>query len=337
VRAVFAYPNPRRAYAAEVARGEAPDSQLLGQNHLVEHGIDARIHDSLLSAAPRPVAGLAWRAREVVVPFELGRADVLLTGQANVLPLVARARRLPTVVVNYGLSQQYRRASTARRRLLRASFRSASRIVCFGATQSDELASLAAVETIPFGVDERWFAPRPEPHGEPRVLTAGKDLARDFSTFAAALAGLDVEADLVALPRNLDGVVLTRNVHARQVSILDLREMYARAACVVVPQRGDGYEYGADGGLTVLLEAMAMGRPVVATSRALVREYVDDGVEALLVPPEDPAALRDAVARVLGDREFASSLGRRARERVERMYTSRGYAAALAPVLRSVV
>jgi glycosyltransferase involved in cell wall biosynthesis len=82
---------------------------------------------------------------------------------------------------------------------------------------------------------------------------------------------------------------------------------------------------------------MSMGRPVVASERAILRDYVEDGVDALLVPPEDPTALREAIERVLGDRDLAESLGAAARRRVQRAHTSSGFAAKLAPVLRSVV
>jgi glycosyltransferase involved in cell wall biosynthesis len=344
VRAVFVYPNPRRSYSDQVAKEEAPDSPLLGQNHLELHGIDARIHDPLLSrlSLPGPLARAAWIAREPLLPLELGRADVLFTGLANVLPLAARLRRLPTVVLNYGLNQIYRRSGRERRRLLRASLGAAGRVVCFGSTQRDELVGLGVVAderavALPFGIDERWFTPRVRPPGEPVVLAVGKDLARDYATFAAALGRIDARAEVVALPRNLVGVDLPLNAVARQLDIGDLRERYAQSAVVVVPQRRADFEHGADGGLTVLLEAMAMGRPVVASDRPLVREYVDDGVEALLVPPEDPEALRAAIEQLLGDAERAGAMGAAGRARVERAHTTRAFAAGLAPVLRSVV
>ena len=60
----------------------------------------------------------------------------------------------------------------------------------------------------------------------------------------------------------------------------------------------------------VLVEAMAAGVPVVCTDIHGYREVVRDGVEGLLVPPNDPAALADAIARVLGDAALASA-GRR--------------------------
>jgi glycosyltransferase involved in cell wall biosynthesis len=345
MRATFVYANPRRAYAEDVRRGEAPDSQLLGANLLGAHGISVTIHDPLLSRVELPglLARSAWTLREVVLPLELRRTDVVVTGLATLFPLFARCRRFRTVVLNYGLNQIYRRASASRRALIRASLAGTAQIVCFGRSQRDELLALGmsaedTVVTVPLGVDERWFAPVPEePAARPFVLTVGKDLGRDFATFGAAVDGIDARVEVIALPRNLVGVTLPANALARQVGIKELRDLYAKSSCVVVPQRREAYALGADGGITVLLEAMAMGKPIVASDRAILRDYVDDGVEALLVPPEDPVALRAAIDRVLDDPGLARSLGLAARARVERTHTSRDFAARLAPVLRAVV
>jgi len=57
-------------------------------------------------------------------------------------------------------------------------------------------------------------------------------------------------------------------------------------------------------------ESLAVGRPVVATDVGGNRELVRDGETGLLVPPEDPDALADAIARLLDDRELASRLAR---------------------------
>ena len=63
-------------------------------------------------------------------------------------------------------------------------------------------------------------------------------------------------------------------------------------------------------------EAMALGRPVVASAAGGNPELVEDGKSGLLVAPRDPAALAAAVERLLGDPALASRLGRAARERV---------------------
>jgi len=57
-------------------------------------------------------------------------------------------------------------------------------------------------------------------------------------------------------------------------------------------------------------ESLAIGRPVVATDVGGNRELVRDGETGLLVPPEDPDALADAIARLLDDRELAGRLAR---------------------------
>lgn len=65
-----------------------------------------------------------------------------------------------------------------------------------------------------------------------------------------------------------------------------------------------------------IMEAMALAVPVVATGAGGVPELVRDGVDGLLVPPEAPAALADAVERIARDGALAERLARSARERV---------------------
>ena len=118
------------------------------------------------------------------------------------------------------------------------------------------------------------------------MLTVGKDLARDYATFAEAMRSVDADPILVAHPRNLEGVDLPRERRScAAASPSPSSATSTPAACVVVPQRRDDYVYGSEGGgLTAVLEAMAMGRPVVASERPMLHDYVDDGVDALLVP-----------------------------------------------------
>jgi type III pantothenate kinase len=59
----------------------------------------------------------------------------------------------------------------------------------------------------------------------------------------------------------------------------------------------------------VLFEAMASSTAVVATNTGGTPEIVRDGVEGLLVPPRDPAALADAIGRLLADAALRARLG----------------------------
>jgi len=71
----------------------------------------------------------------------------------------------------------------------------------------------------------------------------------------------------------------------------------------------------------VVLEAMAAGRPVVATPVGGTPEVVSDGETGLLVPPRDPQALAAALRRVLEDRGLAERLAAAGRRRVEEHFT----------------
>jgi glycosyltransferase involved in cell wall biosynthesis len=71
----------------------------------------------------------------------------------------------------------------------------------------------------------------------------------------------------------------------------------------------------------VLLEAMAAGRPIVASRVATIPEVVLDGETGLLVPAGNPVALADALARLAGSPELARQLGEAGRERVRRDFS----------------
>jgi glycosyltransferase involved in cell wall biosynthesis len=71
----------------------------------------------------------------------------------------------------------------------------------------------------------------------------------------------------------------------------------------------------------VVLEAMASGKPVVATSVDGTVEAVVDGETGYLVQPTDVEALQKALLRLLGDRELARKMGKKGRERVEQIFS----------------
>jgi glycosyltransferase involved in cell wall biosynthesis len=107
-------------------------------------------------------------------------------------------------------------------------------------------------------------------------------------------------------------------------------ELHSAATVVACPSYSEAYCYAA-------AEAMAMGRPVVASAVGGLRDLVDDGHTGLLVPPGDDAALAGALAKVLEDPSVAHAMGQAARERFEREFSEPVLASRLVDHVRGVI
>ena len=147
---------------------------------------------------------------------------------------------------------------------------------------------------------------RPEraPHNEGYVLSIGRTL-RDWSTLLRAAPRFKAPLRLVAgrddrLPEPIPPAVQL----FRDIPLEAGRDLMRRAAVVVVPllpaERSTGQ--------VVLFEAMAMGKPVVATRATGTVDYVRDGENGLLVEPGDVSELADAVNRLLDNPDLAQRL-----------------------------
>jgi glycosyltransferase involved in cell wall biosynthesis len=232
-------------------------------------------------------------------------ADLL---HAHWLPsgwVAARTGR-PYVVQVWGTDVELvRRAPGLARRVLRG-----ARLVIAASTALAESArALGAtkVEVIPSGVDV------PPEVGEeaspPEVLYAGRlSPEKGVEELVEATRGLNL---VVAG----DGPLRSRVPQARGfVPHEELQQLYARAAVVACPSRREGFG-------VACLEAMAHGRPVVATGVGGLRDLVVDGESGLVVPTRDPVALRAALDRLLGDPGLRRRLGSGGRERAQEHFS----------------
>lgn len=124
-----------------------------------------------------------------------------------------------------------------------------------------------------------------------------------------------------------------RDLGADHVHLLgprsDARAILALLKVFVIPSRFEGLPM-------VLLEALALGVPVVATSVGGIPEVITDRKTGLLVPSEDPAALADAIEEVLQNEDLARDLALRGREHVENNFRADAAAAGLLSVYRRV-
>jgi phosphatidylinositol alpha-1,6-mannosyltransferase len=94
------------------------------------------------------------------------------------------------------------------------------------------------------------------------------------------------------------------------------------------PSKGDVEGFG-----IVYLEASAAGRPVVAGRSGGVEDAVEDGVSGILIDPEDPGALVEALSRLLRDPDLRRRMARAGRERVVTRFSQESGVAAFTEVL----
>jgi glycosyltransferase involved in cell wall biosynthesis len=94
----------------------------------------------------------------------------------------------------------------------------------------------------------------------------------------------------------------------------ELPALYERASVVAVPSHREGFG-------VACAEAMAHGRPVVASAVGGLLDLVVDGETGLLVPPRDVEALRAALERLLGDADLRRRLGDAGRARIRERFT----------------
>jgi glycosyltransferase involved in cell wall biosynthesis len=81
-----------------------------------------------------------------------------------------------------------------------------------------------------------------------------------------------------------------------------------------LPSRGEGLSNS-------LLEAMAMGIPVIASSVSGTPDVIDDGEDGLLIPPDSAASLAAAMSTIIHHPGQAEILGQNARRKVERSFS----------------
>jgi glycosyltransferase involved in cell wall biosynthesis len=157
-----------------------------------------------------------------------------------------------------------------------------------------------AVRVIPSGI--RMPETVAEPDDPPHVLYVGR-LSEEKGVRELVVAARDLPLVVVGDGPLRDDVPQTVGF----VPPIEVGRYYERAAVVVVPSRREGY------GMTAR-EAMAYGRPVVATAVGGLVDAVEDGVSGVLVPPGDAGALRGALVRLLDDPDLRRTLGTRARQ-----------------------
>jgi glycosyltransferase involved in cell wall biosynthesis len=206
------------------------------------------------------------------------------------------------------------------------------------------------VEVVPYGLDAEAFARSAHPgkfrkeigaRAEPLAGFVGRlTRQKGVDVLLRAFARVEKEIPSARLVLAGDGperkslVALARSLGLRRVAFLGWRsnaaDVLADVDLLAMPSRWEGF------GL-VALEAMALGKPVVASNVSALPEIVVPGETGLLVPREGAAELADALQVLLSDRERAERMGRAGRARAKKEFTVKGMAQRTAEIYRDLL
>ncbi len=306
------------------------------------------VHRAGISRGPGPAATVAYVGLAARIVSGLGNRVAVAHAHQMLSPasaaLVSRAvRGLPFVVTAHAsgsigeIAHLSRQGALGRIRLA-ALARLASAFVAVSAPIRDELIDAGIpdrrIRRIPNGVDTRRFAPadpaerarlramlglpggpvaiysgRLAPEKGPDVLLDAWAEARRLSV-AGTLCLVGEGPDLAALRARAVRLGVAGSVRFPG-ACTDVAAWLRAADAFVLPSRAEGLS-------VALIEAMACGLPVVATDVGGTRDAAGEG--ALLVPPERPAEIAEALAAVLAGGERARALGEAGRARAVERY-----------------
>ncbi|HWH75896.1 MAG TPA: glycosyltransferase family 4 protein [Candidatus Binatus sp.] len=230
--------------------------------------------------------------------------------------------------------------------LVRVLWRRANRVLCISYAVRDWMVGKGMpadkLKVIHYGIESRPFA-RPhidlrakwqlrghriigslgrlEPRkGHQYLIEAMPELCRKIPDARLLIAGHDPEDYGKALQKLAGKLNVADKVH-----LLGFQEDVASFLHAI-----DVFAFAttSEGFGQVLVEAMAAGKPVVASNLAPLTEIAEDKNTALLVDPANPAAFAGALAQVLDDSIDRQGMGQRARQRVEKFFTAEKMAAA---------
>jgi glycosyltransferase involved in cell wall biosynthesis len=358
--------SPQRRAALAAAVGAPERYALSALDQLPAYGVSVRhnlereapsprwalLTDRLVNRAVRGLGGYGGDFHSVLPSIRrLNAADVVLSTVDTVgIPLLLLGRagfvRRPLVYVSIGLPERLTRLR-GRRTVDRytAALRRVAAIVAYSEHEATLLRELVGVHNsappvtfVPFGVDIQYFSPQAGVVPDVDVVSIGADPHRDFPLLVRIasrrpdlrfriVAGAAGARALGPLPPNVELEV--------DIPFAEVRDRLARARVVALPVRANSYS----GATTVLLQALAMGRPVVVSrTPAIASGYgLVDAENCRLVEPGDESSFERVLLETLSDSGQAAFLSAGARRVAESELSWERYVDAIYSVVAGVV
>lgn len=343
MRVLYLYAGSRKAFYEQWKRGIVPDTQLLGLNYMKGLGIDVKFIEWRL---PELLRRVSFNLVHLPYIFALRKYDVVFICAG--LPLVFLAKYIfrwkkpKFVIYNTFLAHALKRNPRGIVGFItRKAIEGLDVIVCTARAQIQPLvdAGIAPekITFVPIGIDAKKFVSLANGgFSHNYILSVGRDLGRDYKTLFESVSELPVKVIVATKPEAIAGLTIPHNVEVRfHIPYEEMPALYAGAALVVTPLKSADNPSGSEtSGQYGFLEPMAAGKAVIVSDKPSVRDYIEHEKTGLLVAPENPRALRDAIQRLNADEPLRARLGRAAQQSILANFTSEKLARSLAEIFK---
>lgn len=323
MRVLYLFTSYRGEVLERAKRGEDHGNGFWGMLKLPHFGIDAsyveleQVYSQRVSQFIRKHLDVYWV--HLPVFFKFFSYDFVFTSTAFGTQLVhtlLHIRRPRWVMHDFSITGLIGEEKTFKQKMFSYLVRHSAGIVTLGVEEKEKLEKkfprlAGKIEFIPFGVDLDFFKPM-DIEQDGKVFAVGFDPDRDWKTFFKAVEGVQAPIVAATRPQRVAKLQVPSNVSIKQFTPRGLAKEYAKSSVIVVAlDTSKGVNDAM--GCSTLFEAMASGKPVIATNTQTMASYITDGENGLLVPEGDSEALKRALERLLGDGGLRERLGKNAR------------------------
>jgi len=329
-RVLFLFTNERTSALADIRAGINHAGGFWGMIHLPKHGVDATFME-LETYLPK---GLARFLREKLIrnPYWVHlplyplffKYDIIYTSSAFGTQLIHTLypfRKPRWVMHDFSIISMIGGRKTLKQKLMYFLVSRCDGIVTLSASEATNLQVMfphlaSRIAHIPYGVDTQFFTPSTATRSR-MVFGVGRDPDRDWKTLFKAAVAIPVPINVATRESRVARLrPLPENVSVGQWPVAELLQLYRESSVLVLPlDTSSGLNDAM--GCSVIFEALAMGKAIVATHTHAIASYIEDGKNGFLVPAGDADAMADRINRLLDDEHLRASFEQAARRYAE--------------------
>ncbi len=347
MKVLYLFNRVRMGLVDKVKSGESHDNHFYGMLRLPKYGVQAEyieIEQYFPLALCRFLRNHILNIYYVHIPlfFKLLAYDFVFTSTAfgsQLIHTLYPFKKPKWVMFDFSITGLLGKETTRRQKIFRYLVTHAAGIVTISKNEEERLhlrfpEMKDRIKFIPLGTDTDFFKPK-DVLEEHTIFTVGFDPGRDYTTFIEATKDSSAQVVIATRPSKVEGYELPKNFTAKEFTPQGIVEGYSKSKVFVLPLNIKGGINDAMG-CSTLVEAMAMAKAIVATRTPTMESYITSGVNGVLVPAEDPHAMKEAIESLLNDDEKRKLMGKAARQFVIEHCTADGVAKNLADFFKKL-